>query len=371
MSSLKQNNAEKLYLAALTSVPGLGPKRLQKLKQAMNTWQSVWEADIKCWQELKISIQIQNLWQERRKKFNFSVLEKSLEHSQTVLIDQHHHLYPASFMDLASPPILLYARGTWPKSNKQITIIGSRQPSIYGTEALKMIVAPLIKAGYGTVSGMALGLDSLAHNLSLELGGHTTAIIGSGLDYIYPRENFGLAQEIIKQGGLVLSEYYLNTPPLKANFILRNRLLAAMSSATLLIEANLKSGSMITARYAQKLQRQLYAVPGNIFNQQAAGCHQLIKNGAILCNQASDILGVTDIDTPTEQENYLQLEPVALSVIKLLKKQRTCFSELSADQISELLKLDTVSTNSTLSILEMQKYITQRRGHYSLNTKMT
>lgn len=371
MSSLNKNTTENLHLAALTSIPGLGPKRLQKLRQTLGTWQGVWNSNIKIWQELKIPNKIQELWQEQRKIFNFSVLEKSLENSQTTLIDQDHPNYPAALMDLESPPLLLYAQGTWLKSEKQITIIGSRQPSSYGEEALKMIALPLIKAGYSTVSGLALGLDSLAHRLSLEHGGHTTAIIGSGLNNIYPRENLCLAKEIIKQGGLILSEYYLDAPPLKANFILRNRLLAAISPRTLLIEANLKSGSMITAHYAQKLQRQLYVVPGNIFNQQAAGCHQLIQSGAILCSQASDILGANPAKIKTCQENYLDLEPVALNILKLLKKQRASFSELSTDQISELLKLDTVSTNSTLSILEMRKYITQRQGRYSINSKTT
>ncbi|MBN2884344.1 DNA-processing protein DprA [Patescibacteria group bacterium] len=371
MSSLEKNTSENLYLAALSSITGLGPKRLQKLKQVLKTWQNIWESNTNIWQQLKIPPKTQQLWQKKRETFNFSLLETSLENNQITLIDQQHPNYPIALMDLESPPLLLYAQGTWPKSKKQITIIGSRQPSPYGEEALKMIAIPLIKAGYSTVSGLALGLDSLAHRLSLKYGGHTTAIIGSGLNNIYPRENKNLAQDIIKQGGLILSEYYLNAPPIKANFILRNRLLAAISPSTLLVEANLKSGSMITARHTQKLKRKLYAVPGNIFNQQAAGCHQLIQNGAILCNQASEILGVNSMETNIQAENYLNLEPVALSIIKLLKKQRSSFSELSADQISALLKLDTVSTNSTLSILEMKKYITQRQGRYSINSKTT
>ncbi len=279
---------EELFLAALSALPGLGPKRLNTLRSFSGSWEGVWRAKAELWQEAGISFKIQANWQEKKKLFSPSKLQKYLNASHTFLISQQNPDYPRGFYQLADAPLLLYARGKWPVNIKIISVAGSRQPSLHGLTLTKKLIPPLAKQGYGLASGLALGIDALAHRLSLEQNAYNLAVLGSGLDHIYPIANRGLAAAIIQQEGLILSEYPPSAPPLTANFIQRNRLVAAIAEKLLVLEAGLDSGSMRTARWAQKLGKKLYAAPGKDLNPQTAGCHLLIKEGAKKITSAKD-----------------------------------------------------------------------------------
>lgn len=352
-----------LYLAALAALPGLGPKRLSKLQAQIGNWQACWEADISLWQAAKMPLLSQTAWQKNKKTFQPELLQEALNKTNTFLITQKHPEYPSSFKDLDDAPLLLYARGHWPKNKKIISVIGSRQPSPYGEATAIKFIPSLIRANYSIASGLALGLDSQAHSLSLKNNGHTIAILGSGLDNIYPSLNQKLAEDIVKSGGLLLSEYHLKASALPSNFIQRNRLLAAISEITLILEAGLNSGSLRTATIAKKLSRKVYAVPGNIFNDKARGCHRLIQNGAYLAHEPQDIIGDNQPELrPIIAKEYLSLDEKM--IIKFLQSNFFIFSGASADKISTELQLDSSSVNSKLSILEMKKLICQRQGRY-------
>ncbi len=271
---------EELFLAALSALPGLGPKRLSALRSLSRSWEEVWRAEVALWQEAGISLKIQTIWQEKKKLFSPPKLQKYLDASHTFLITQKNPHYPCCFHQLADTPLLLYARGKWQRDIKIISVTGSRQPSPAGLAVTKKLIPPLVQQGYGLASGLALGTDALAHRLGLEQNAYNLAILGSGLDQIYPVANRNLAATIIRQGGLILSEYPPSAPPLSANFIQRNRLVAAIAEKVLVLEAKLDSGSMRTARWAQKLGKELYAVPGKDLAPQTAGCHLLIQEGA-------------------------------------------------------------------------------------------
>jgi DNA processing protein len=198
--------------------------------------------------------------------------------------------YPRALLDTTDPPLLLYAQGRFELLQADsIAVVGSRNPTPQGTENARAFSRHLSHAGFTVVSGMALGVDAAAHAGGLEGDSSTLAVVGTGLDRVYPRRNLSLAHRIT-DNGLIVSEYSLGTPPLAPNFPLRNRIIAGLSRGTLVVEAALKSGSLITARLANETGREVFAIPGSIHSPQAHGCHALIKQGAKLVEIAQDIL---------------------------------------------------------------------------------
>ena len=198
--------------------------------------------------------------------------------------------YPAALLETADPPLLLYAQGRLAALEPpSIAIVGSRNPTPQGVDNARAFAEHLSHSGLLVVSGLALGIDAAAHEGALAGPAGTIAVVGTGLDQVYPRRNAKLAQRIVEQG-LMLSEYSLGTPPLPPNFPVRNRIIAGLSRGTLVVEAALQSGSLITARLASEAGRDVYAIPGSIHAPQSRGCHALLKQGAKLVDAAQDIL---------------------------------------------------------------------------------
>lgn len=198
--------------------------------------------------------------------------------------------YPRALLETADPPMLLYLQGNEGLlSTPGIAIVGSRNPTPQGKDNARSFAAELSKAGLTIVSGLALGVDGAAHDGGLSGPGRTVAVVGTGLDRVYPRRHLELARRISAEG-LLVSEYALGTPPLPPHFPLRNRIIAGLTSSTLVVEAALQSGSLITARLASEAGRDVFAIPGSIHSPQSRGCHALIKQGAKLVESAQDIL---------------------------------------------------------------------------------
>lgn len=198
--------------------------------------------------------------------------------------------YPKGLLDSADPPILLYAKGRTELLNRPaIALVGSRNATKQGEENAEAFATALSQAGLGIVSGLALGIDAAAHRGGLSGPGSTVAVIGTGLDRIYPARNETLARQIAEQG-LIISEFPLGTPPLAHNFPRRNRIIAGLALGCLVVEAAERSGSLITARLAAEAGREVFAIPGSIHSPLAKGCHKLIKQGAKLVDAAQDIL---------------------------------------------------------------------------------
>ncbi|MDH4446007.1 MAG: DNA-processing protein DprA [Acidovorax sp.] len=212
--------------------------------------------------------------------------------------------YPQSLLDTEDPPLLLYMMGAarWLAHNPfpataSLAMVGSRNPTAQGAENARQFARALRDAGFVIVSGLALGIDAAAHEGALEASGQTgsrgtpptIAVVGTGLDRVYPRRNLDLARRIAAQG-LLVSEYPLGTPPLAPNFPKRNRIISGLSQGTLVVEAALASGSLITARTAVEQGREVFAIPGSIHSPQSRGCHALIRQGAKLVESAQDVL---------------------------------------------------------------------------------
>ena len=211
--------------------------------------------------------------------------------------------YPPELLQTEDPPLLLHVEGDTAalRHPLRLAIVGSRNPTAQGADNARAFAQALAAAGACIVSGLALGIDAAAHEGALEAGGSTLAIVGTGLDLVYPKKHQALARRIAGQGALV-SEYLLGAPPLAANFPRRNRIISGLSQGVLVVEAALQSGSLITARQAAEQGREVFAIPGSIHSPQARGCHALIRQGAKLVESAQDILEELHAPLPTEDE---------------------------------------------------------------------
>ncbi len=218
--------------------------------------------------------------------------------------------YPAPLLDIPDPPLMLYALGQTAqlatlRAQQALAMVGSRNPTPQGAENARAFACSLAASGLTVVSGLALGVDGSAHEGALQGATKgqlaTIAVVGTGLDRVYPRQHRDLAHRIA-QNGLILSEYPLGTPPLSPNFPRRNRLISGLSQATLVVEAALQSGSLITAKQALEQGRDVMAIPGSIHSTQAKGCHALIKQGAKLVESAQDVLEELRLPAPDAQQ---------------------------------------------------------------------
>jgi len=217
-----------------------------------------------------------------------SWLAQSAAHRVLTLADT---AYPQALLETADPPLMLFLKGDVGLLNhpQRLAVVGSRNPTPQGEQNAHDFAQVLAASGVCIVSGMALGVDGAAHSGALDASGHTIAVVGTGLDRVYPRRHLALAHRIA-QSGLMVSEFLLGTSPVAANFPKRNRVIAGLSQGTLVVEAALASGSLITARLAVEMGREVFAIPGSIHATQSKGCHALIRQGAKLVESAQDVL---------------------------------------------------------------------------------
>lgn len=301
---------------------------------------------------------------EKRKSFNLEKIWQKIlaEDIKVVVISDND--YPFFLSKIYSPPPVLYYRGNlninWYNS---LSVVGSRKFSYYGEKIAQNLLPNLLKSGLNIISGLAIGIDSLAHQVSLNNNGQTIAVLGAGLDYesIYPRSNRKLFQDIIDNNGLVLSEFPLGTKPLAFNFPQRNRVIAGLSRATLVIEAGECSGSLITAKYALDEGREVLAVPGSIYDDNFKGNNRLIKSGAELVSDYSDILGIFNLlpfATEKEAQSGYQGENEAEKQVLQALSARS----YHIDELFDLLSFNISEISSALAILEIKGVVRDRGG---------
>lgn len=227
-----------------------------------------------------------------RQKYNIDEVIRICRAEKIDIIYQEDRRYPASLLLIPDPPLLFYQRGEiLPEDALAISVVGTRGLTSYGRRMTQRLVADLVAAGFTIISGLARGIDSIAHETALKSGGRTIAVLGGGLLKLFPRENEHLAAEIIKKGA-VISEFHPLCDPAPGNFPRRNRIVSALSLGVLVVEAPLKSGSLITARLAMEQNHEVFAVPGPVEHDNSRGCHRLIRDGAVLVEKADDIIDV-------------------------------------------------------------------------------
>lgn len=245
-----------------------------------------------------------------------------------------HHLtdqssyYPPLLREINQPPVQIYVRGNVDllSHEPQLAVVGSRRATRYGQQCLKILLPPLIREHVVIVSGLAFGIDSIAHQTCVELQAPTIAVLGSGVDdrSIYPRSHLALARQIIRYGGAIVSEYPPGTPTYPSNFPERNRIIAGLAKATLIAQAAQHSGSLITARLALDFNREVLAIPGPITDPLAWGTNYLIKQGATPITETSDLLEVYGLNKKPEETN-------AQATPELTDEQKTIWDKLSAE----------------------------------------
>jgi DNA processing protein len=355
-------------LIILTSAPQLGPVGIKRLLSLYHHPEAIVNATVS---DLKKSGLTENTIQALKTP-NLALIEKTknwLKNPLHSLLTQQDPDYPSLLKEIHSAPPLLYVQGNKSLLNyPQIALVGSRMPSPYGIESAKKFAMELCEAGLVITSGLALGIDAASHEGALKINGATIAVLGCGLNQIYPKRHEKLAREIITAGGAVISEFPLTMPPCRENFPIRNRIISGLSLGTLVVEASLKSGSLITARLANEFGREVFAIPGTVRNSLARGCHFLIKQGAKLVETTEDILEELALKPASSNSLLPQaLSEEALDLDENCAKLFNCMDDtpLSMDQLSERSGFETAQVSSLLIFLELKGYICLTTAGYT------
>lgn len=295
--------------------------------------------------------------EEKNYNENITKIEKWLKHPNHSLISYFDDNYPDSLTEIIDPPIILYCVGnTNLLASNQLAVVGSRNYSTYGRNATDKIIADLATSNLTITSGLAFGIDTLAHEFSLKNNLQTIAVIGTGINIVYPSSNRALYERIAKHG-LIISEFQLGTKPLRHNFPLRNRLISGLSKGVLVIEAASKSGSLITAKLALDQNKEVFAVPGSIFNTTSQGCNDLINQGAKLVRNADDILEELNIDNTQKHTTTITSEALDLTLEQLLIYESISDKLTTIDNIMNATGFDYSKVIKILFELEMQNVI--------------
>jgi DNA processing protein len=279
----------------LLETPHVGRDSARRLLAAFGSPQAIFQAPSTAWREVvgaQASAALTKLPENLTAQFEATLawLDGATAEQPRDVLTLGDPTYPDALLQTADPPLLLYLQGQTKFLNASaMAVVGSRNPTPQGLENARAFASHLSQVGLTVVSGLAMGVDGAAHEGALTGPGSTVAVVGTGLDRVYPSKHRDLAHRIAQQG-LMVSEYSIGTPPLPAHFPQRNRIIAGLARGTLVTEAALQSGSLITARLAVEAGREVFAIPGSIHSPQARGCHALIKQGAKLVETAQDIL---------------------------------------------------------------------------------
>ena len=339
------------YWLALSLTPGLGSILIKRLLERFRTPEAVFRASVKELSGIeglgeKVADEIRKGPQKEMVERELSLLERAGGKIITLKDDD----YPRRLKDIYDPPALLYVRGELRREDElAVAIVGSRKTAPYGRWMTEKIGEDLARHGVTVVSGMARGIDSLAHKGAIQGGGRTIAVLGCGVDVIYPSENRSLFHQIIEQGA-ILSEFPMGSPPEGGHFPKRNRIISGLSIGVVIVQASAESGSLITAGYALEQGREVFAVPGNVGVEGSRGTNQLIKDGAKLVESSDDILeeilpqwrreegGAQRIETPVpdlvgeEEILYKLLGETPLHIDAIIRE-----SQLDPGKVSSLL----------------------------------
>ncbi len=309
--------------------PGVGPRAATKLLERFGSAASVFHARRTELESLRL-----------RPETIESIIKREFEAKAAEELDRVKQLggdvlilddgsYPNLLREIADPPITLYVRGEWQACFDQpgVGVIGSRMCSTYGENASEMLARDLASRGICIISGLARGIDTAAHRGAIRGGGKTIAVLGTGIDGFYPKENTRLVGEILEAGGAIVSQFPLGTPPLKDNFPYRNRIISGLSLGVVLVEATEKSGSLITARLAMEQNREVMAVPGNITSRNSVGTNYLIKSGAKLVQQWQDVVA--------ELPGEISAEILPPTIEKANGTRKSAAQELAPADLSE------------------------------------
>jgi DNA processing protein len=348
------------YWVGFNIVRGIGPTRLRALLDHFGGVERAWRAS---------PDELASAGLDRRSLENLLAARAKLDLKQELgrITDAGARVltwdspgYPRLLREIPAPPYLLYVKGTITEEDAwAVAVVGTRRVSSYGREVTRRLVAPLARSGITVVSGMARGIDAEAHWTALRSGGRTIAVLGSGIDQVYPPEHRQLAQEIIAHGALV-SDYPLGTKPEGRNFPPRNRIISGLSLGTLVTEAGMRSGALITADFAAEQGRDVFAVPGSILTRGCVGTNRLIRDGAGVVLSAEDILEELNLTMVAEQAEAREVLPADETEAALLG--HLSGEPTHVDELQQRMGLPIAQITSTLALMELKGMVRQVGG---------
>ncbi|MBI4437926.1 DNA-protecting protein DprA [Candidatus Uhrbacteria bacterium] len=352
---------DRAYWVALVQFRSFGAVRMERLMRHFPTMKRAFEASAGELVEAGIEPKIASHFLGERIHIDPEALMRELEIHGVQAVTLKDDIYPPLLKEIYDPPAVLFVRGALPDpARRHLAVVGSRKASDYGTRVTQDLVKPLAQAGVVVVSGLAYGIDAIAHDTALAADGTTLAVLGSGVDEqsIYPSANRALASRILSQGGALISEFPLGTLPLKSHFPFRNRIIAGLCHGTLVVEAALKSGSLITARCALESGREVYAVPGSIYSQTSEGPHNLIKLGATPASCAQDIFGLEAVPQPVENAYQPRGEE------ETLVWERLGSMPIHLDELIRATQMPAQKTTSVLTLMEIKGAVRHHGGNF-------
>jgi DNA processing protein len=345
------------YWIGFSKVQGIGPVRLRHLLDYFGSIESAWKAEPGELRAVGLDKRSVTNLVKTRSKVDLENELNRLDKLKVTVITWEDPDYPDLLNKISDPPPVLYIRGSIvPQDEWALAVVGTRRATAYGKECTRLLVSDMARAGVTIVSGLAYGIDTEAHWATIKAGGRTLAVLGSGVDVIYPAENRKLAGQIIEQGALI-TEYPLGTRPDAGNFPRRNRIISGLSLGVLFVEGGLKSGAHITADYALDQGREVFAVPGSILRQSGSGPNYLIQNGAKLVSKANDILeelNLTQIVQHVEAREIIPDNETEAVLLNQLSLEPT-----HADELGHTTGLTAAQVASTLTLMELKGMVRQ------------
>ena len=350
----------RMYWVGFNMVKGIGAVRFRALLEAFGSAEAAWNASPVALSDAGLSQKVVENFQRVRKGVSLEQVAERIHSLDVQVITWDDPAYPRHLKEIDQPPPVLYVRGRLqPEDDWAVAIVGTRKVTAYGRQVAEEVAATLASSGVTIVSGLARGVDSIAHQAALNAGGRSLAVLGNGVDLVYPPENRKLAAQLVEHGALV-SDYPLGTQPDGINFPPRNRIISGLSIAVIIVEAGLTSGALITATFAAEQGRDVFAVPGNINAPQSQGTNRLIRDGAQPLLTPQDVLEALDLTMVTEHRSVrvaLPDDPIEARLFKLLSHEPMHVDEIRAQAA---MPIETVS--ATLAMMELKGMVRQVGG---------
>lgn len=354
---MKTENKDLKYWVGFSLISGIGPVKFNQLENYFGSLENAWQAasaDLKQAGLDKGAIQAINNW---RPKISLEAEMEKLERYGVKVLTWRDPDYPARLEEIYDYPPVLYIRGSLvPEDEWCLAVVGTRKATVYGRQVAEEIVTDLARSKITIVSGLARGIDSIAHRAALEAGGRSIAIFACGLDIVYPSENANLARQIMQQGVLI-SEYPLGVSPRADNFPRRNRIMSGLSLGVLIVEADETSGAMITAHMALEQNREVFAIPGSILSPASRGTNRLIQEGAKLVSSYTDILEELNLTAVAHQIEMKEIIPSSDTEALLLKQLSA--EPTHIDEVCRSSGLPVSTVSSTLTLMELKGMVKQ------------
>ena len=350
-------NKDIKYWVGFNVISGIGRVKFSQLENYFDSLEDAWKASSVELSRSGLDKNSVRAINERRSRISPDEEMEKLESFDIKVLTWHDDDYPARLKEIYDYPPLLYIRGSILDEDEWcLAVVGTRRPTVYGRQVAEEMATELARNKITIVSGLAKGIDTIVHQSALDAGGRSIAIMGGGLDTVYPAENTGLAKSLLKQGALV-SEYHPGTRPRAENFPRRNRIMSGMSLGVLVVEAGKKSGALITARLALEQNREVFAIPGSILSPASSGTNRLIQEGAKLVSDYADILEELNLTAVAQQLEMKDIIPSSETESLMLKHLSAEATHI--DEVCRASGLPVSTVSSTLAMMELKGIVKQ------------